>query len=98
MIITVRELELVALSLNSSIGLTLCERIFEEPFRPPGLSLISRICVSRSMRPAPRNALVASALDPGAGEGLENMGFEFGFGQVDSMQSLESYRRAITYM
>lgn len=63
-------------SLNASIGRIRCERILDEPFRPPGLSVASRIVasLSLSMRPALRRALAASAREPGAGEGLENIG------------------------
>lgn len=84
---TVRALGPAADSLYSSIGLGRCERIFELPFLPPGLSPISRIGVSRSMRPALRSALVARVLDPGAGEGLENIEVVLSVGQVASMRS-----------
>ena len=65
-----------ALSLNASIGRIRCERILDEPFRPPGLSVASRIVasLSLSMRPALRRALAATAREPGAGVGLENIG------------------------
>lgn len=65
-----------ALSLNASIGRIRCERILDEPFRPPGLSVASRIVasLSLSMRPALRRALAANAREPGAGVGLENIG------------------------
>lgn len=45
------------------------ERVF--PFLPPGLSPTSRICVSLSMSPALRKALLAMDLAPGTGADAE---------------------------
>ena len=58
-------------SLIASMRRGRCDRILEVPFRPPGLSVASRIRSSRSMRPARRRAFVATALELAAG--VENM-------------------------
>ena len=77
LIITVREVLDPAREefLNWSIALFRWELILEEPFLPPGLSVMSRIRVSSSIRPAFRRAFVARAFEPvGGAVGAENMG------------------------
>ncbi len=56
-----------------SMARVLCDRILEEPFRPPGLSVTSRMVASLSISPAFRSVFDASV--PGEGVGLENMLF-----------------------
>jgi len=53
----------------------LCEVLPERvlPFLPPGLSLASRMVVSRSMRPALRSALPTMAREPGTGADAEDI-------------------------
>lgn len=60
-------------SFNESTSRGRCERIFDIPFRPPGLSVASFIRASRSMRPALRNALEATTVAPGAAATVENI-------------------------
>lgn len=54
---------------KSSARVVLPERVL--PFLPPGLSPTSRICVSLSMSPALRKALLAMDLVPGTGAEVE---------------------------
>lgn len=61
------------LDTSDARDLCVCDRALDEPFLPPGLSVRSRIVVSRSIRPALRRALLAIVLEPGAGVGLENI-------------------------